>query len=168
MAKVFFVQTNLEVPTHPFRKLQLWNLFSISELTFSYYNMTLTLKNICLCALDWRDLFHHDIHRQLFPSKLSSFFFKINCCMFNLSFLRRFDGNYRSAIVLFVSHLCGLKDFVMYAIWTLASPVTNAKTHKMSDILDLLPRCWFLGCLPRNHDLSWISRLTNKISWAIR
>ena len=95
MAKVILVQTYLEIPTRPSRKLQLWILASGSELTLSYYYKTLTLNNLRFYSLHWLEFFHQDHHHQFFPSKMRSLF-KIKCCMFNPSFLYRLDGKYRN------------------------------------------------------------------------
>ena len=46
-AEMILVQTYLEIPTRPSRKLQLWFLVSGSALTLSYYCRTLKKKNLC-------------------------------------------------------------------------------------------------------------------------
>ena len=122
VAKVILIQTNLEIPTFPSRKLQLWILVSGSELTLSYYHRTLTLKNLCVYSLHWFEFFHQDLHRQLFSLKNAFLFFKSNCCTFNLSFRCRLDGKCRSATAPLVSNLnlfCSLKfSFTIYNfIW---------------------------------------------------
>ena len=77
VSKVISVQTYLEIPTRPTRKLQLWILKSSSELTLSYYYWTLTMGKplVLFLKLAWMlELFHKDLHRQLFSLKNAFFF----------------------------------------------------------------------------------------------
>ena len=62
--------------------------------------MTLTLRNLWFYSLTWLEFFHQDLHRQLFSLENGS---KINCCMFNLTFLCRLVGENRSVSVPLVS-----------------------------------------------------------------
>ena len=94
VAKVISFQAYLEIPTRPSRKLRLWILVSWSELTLSYYYRTLNPENRWFYSLHWLQLFRQEFHWQLFS--LSFAFFWNNCCLFFLSFLCRFDGDYRS------------------------------------------------------------------------
>ena len=96
VAKVLLVQTYLEIPAHPSRKLQLWVLVSNSELTLSHYYMTHTEESLVLFFwLAWI-LPSRSPSTTFFSQKWVSFF-KINCCMFNLSFLFHLDGKYPRA-----------------------------------------------------------------------
>ena len=112
--QVILVQTYLGIPTRPPRKLQLWNLVSGSELTLSYYYRTLTLRNLWFCSSHWLEIFHQDLHRQLFLWRMH-FFFKSKC-MFNLSFLFRLGGKYRSATAPLV--LCSSKNVPPKVQWS--------------------------------------------------
>ena len=101
MAKRLLAQTYLGIPAHPSgEKRQLWILVSSFELTFLLYSMTLTLRNLWFYSLGWLEFFHQDLHRQLFSLENG---FKINCCMFNLTFLCRLDGENRSVSAPLVS-----------------------------------------------------------------
>ena len=71
---MFLDQTQLEILTQPPRKLQLWFLVSSSELTLSYFYMTIMLTYFGFRSSDWLELFHQDLHRQLFSSR--NVFFK--------------------------------------------------------------------------------------------
>ena len=98
VARVLLVHTNLEIPTQP-------SPIKTTALSF--------------CIKFWIDTFIllHDFYTQeslvsflrlawIFPTRSpsttfflskKSFFFKINCSIFNISFLWHIDGNYRSA-----------------------------------------------------------------------
>ena len=89
LAKVILVETYLDIPTRPSRKLQLWIFISGSELTLSFYYRTLTVESLWFYSFYRLDFFNN-----FFLSDIR-FFFKIKCCMFNLSFLSLLDGKYR-------------------------------------------------------------------------
>ena len=80
VAKVLLVETNMETPTHLSRKLELYIPVSSSELTFSYYYMTVTLKIIWFLSFGWLEFFQQDLHRQLFLSKMGIFLTSIVSC----------------------------------------------------------------------------------------
>ena len=98
VANVLLVQTYLEFLAHPSRKLQLWIFVSGSKLTLSYYYRTLTLKNLSFISYIGLNS-HIKISIDNFSLSKMRSFFKIICCMFNLSFLCRLDRKYRSATV---------------------------------------------------------------------
>ena len=77
---MLLVETNIEIPTHFVRKLELYISVSSSELTFPYYYMTVTLKNIWFLSLGWLEFFQQDLHRQLLLSKMGIFLTSIVVC----------------------------------------------------------------------------------------
>ena len=87
--------------------------------------MTLTLKNLWFCSSDWLEFFHQELHRQLS--------LKINCFIFNLSFLCRLDGKYCSVTVRLV--------LVCFDVYSMSAVNATESAISREDIFSMLKHC---------------------------
>ena len=78
------------------------------QLTLSYYYRILTLKSLWFFPY-FGLFFHQDLHRQFFLSRMR-FFPETKCCIFNITFLCRLHGKYRSATALIVFFYLGCNE----------------------------------------------------------